>query len=252
MLELAQELGANDAVRRVGLLRASASEEEARHVRAHAQALHEDGFPAELVDHSELPDGAAATPGTACSPPTTPRSIRHAATGCSRARSTMQERACSRRARSRERRPRPRRASCARPRARWPPATLWWPATVGSRPSCPSTRAASGRGGCTWWPPSPSPSGSVSRSCTRASATSTGTSVATAGCWPAASATSTAELVHRRRAASAERLASGSSASCARTSERARASPITGPGSSATPTTASPTSARCQAGPVST
>ncbi|HZN87953.1 MAG TPA: FAD-binding oxidoreductase [Thermoleophilaceae bacterium] len=63
VLELAQELGANDAVRRVGLLRASASEEEARHVRAHAQALQDDGFPAEFLEHSELPDGAARYAG---------------------------------------------------------------------------------------------------------------------------------------------------------------------------------------------
>lgn len=59
VLEVAEEFGAKDAVRRVGLLRASASEEEAEHVRAHALALREDGFPAVLVEHSELPAGAA-------------------------------------------------------------------------------------------------------------------------------------------------------------------------------------------------
>jgi glycine/D-amino acid oxidase-like deaminating enzyme len=53
--ELAAELGATDAVRRVGLLRASVSEEEAEHVRRHAQALRADGFPAELVERDDLP-----------------------------------------------------------------------------------------------------------------------------------------------------------------------------------------------------
>jgi gamma-glutamylputrescine oxidase len=53
--ELAAELGAGDAVRRVGLLRASASEEEAEHVRRHAEALNADGFPAQLVEREDLP-----------------------------------------------------------------------------------------------------------------------------------------------------------------------------------------------------
>ena len=53
--ELAAELGAADAVRRVGLLRASASEEEAEHVRRHAEALRADGFPAQLLERDELP-----------------------------------------------------------------------------------------------------------------------------------------------------------------------------------------------------
>ena len=53
--ELAAELGAGDAVRRVGLLRASASEEEAEHVRRHAEALRRDGFPAMLVEREDLP-----------------------------------------------------------------------------------------------------------------------------------------------------------------------------------------------------
>ena len=44
-----------DAVRRVGLLRVSASEEEAEHVRRHADALRDDGFPAELVEGDSLP-----------------------------------------------------------------------------------------------------------------------------------------------------------------------------------------------------
>jgi glycine/D-amino acid oxidase-like deaminating enzyme len=55
--DLAAELGAGDAVRRIGLLRASASEEEAGHVRRHAEALRSDGFPAELLQREELPAG---------------------------------------------------------------------------------------------------------------------------------------------------------------------------------------------------
>jgi gamma-glutamylputrescine oxidase len=54
--ELADELGAGDAVRRVGLLRVSASEEEAEHVRRHTEALRADGFPAELVAREDLPE----------------------------------------------------------------------------------------------------------------------------------------------------------------------------------------------------
>jgi gamma-glutamylputrescine oxidase len=52
---LADELGAGDAVRRVGLLRLAVCEEEAEHVRAHAAALQEDGFQGELVERDELP-----------------------------------------------------------------------------------------------------------------------------------------------------------------------------------------------------
>ena len=59
VLELAAELGAGDAARRVGLLRASTSEEEAEHVRAHARALREDGFPGELIERGDLPPGLA-------------------------------------------------------------------------------------------------------------------------------------------------------------------------------------------------
>ena len=52
-------------------LRVSASEEEAEHVRRHAQALSEDGFPAELVEHELSRPPSAATRTTACSPTTT-------------------------------------------------------------------------------------------------------------------------------------------------------------------------------------
>jgi gamma-glutamylputrescine oxidase len=53
--ELAAELGAGEAVRRVGCLRLAASDEEALHVLRHIDALHEDGFPAECVDEDDLP-----------------------------------------------------------------------------------------------------------------------------------------------------------------------------------------------------
>jgi glycine/D-amino acid oxidase-like deaminating enzyme len=54
---LAAELGAGDALRRVGLLRLATSEEEAAHVRQHVATLQDDGFPAELVEREELPGG---------------------------------------------------------------------------------------------------------------------------------------------------------------------------------------------------
>jgi gamma-glutamylputrescine oxidase len=59
MYALAEELGAGDSVRRVGLLRASVSEEEAEDVVRHAAALREDGFPGELVERDELPPAVA-------------------------------------------------------------------------------------------------------------------------------------------------------------------------------------------------
>lgn len=59
MYALAAELGAGEWMRRVGLLRASASDEEAEHVRRHFEALREDGFPAELVERDALPAAVA-------------------------------------------------------------------------------------------------------------------------------------------------------------------------------------------------
>jgi gamma-glutamylputrescine oxidase len=64
--ELAEELGAGDAVRRVGLLRLAVSEEEAGHVRAHAGALRADGFPAELVERDALPPALRRSGLVAC------------------------------------------------------------------------------------------------------------------------------------------------------------------------------------------
>ena len=63
---LAAELGAGDAVRRTGLLRVSASAEEAGHVRRQVAALREDGFPGELVERAELPPALRRSFHNAC------------------------------------------------------------------------------------------------------------------------------------------------------------------------------------------
>ena len=55
IVELAEELGAAQHVRRVGLLRVAVDEEEAAHVRAHTATLQADGFPGELVERDDLP-----------------------------------------------------------------------------------------------------------------------------------------------------------------------------------------------------
>ena len=64
--ELAAELGAGDALRRVGLLRLAVSEEEAEHVRDHAAALREDGFPGEAIEHEDLPPALRSTGLVGC------------------------------------------------------------------------------------------------------------------------------------------------------------------------------------------
>jgi gamma-glutamylputrescine oxidase len=66
MYALAAELGVGDAVRRVGSLRVSASEEEAEHVRKHATALREDGFHAELLERGELPPSLQSSAWNGC------------------------------------------------------------------------------------------------------------------------------------------------------------------------------------------
>ena len=66
MYGLAEELGVGDAVRRVGSLRVSASEEEAEHVRKHAAALRDDGFPGELLERDELPPSLQRSAWNAC------------------------------------------------------------------------------------------------------------------------------------------------------------------------------------------
>jgi gamma-glutamylputrescine oxidase len=66
MYELAAELGVGDAVRRVGSLRVSSSEEEAEHVRGHVAALSEDGFPARLLERDELPPALRGCSWNAC------------------------------------------------------------------------------------------------------------------------------------------------------------------------------------------
>ncbi|HEX2125472.1 MAG TPA: FAD-dependent oxidoreductase, partial [Thermoleophilaceae bacterium] len=53
--ELAAELELGETVRRIGLLRLAVSEDEAEHVRRHAEALRDDGFPGELVERDVLP-----------------------------------------------------------------------------------------------------------------------------------------------------------------------------------------------------
>jgi gamma-glutamylputrescine oxidase len=63
---LAAELGAGEAVRRIGLLRVSASEDEAEHVRRQVDALRADGFPAELVERDELPAALRASFHNGC------------------------------------------------------------------------------------------------------------------------------------------------------------------------------------------
>jgi gamma-glutamylputrescine oxidase len=63
---LAAELGVADSVRRTGMLRVSASEEEAEHVRRHAAALRADGFPGELVERERLPPALRRSFRNAC------------------------------------------------------------------------------------------------------------------------------------------------------------------------------------------
>jgi len=66
IVALATDLGAGDALRRVGLLRLATSEEEAEHVRAHAGALTADGFAAELMERDELPEALRRSGLAAC------------------------------------------------------------------------------------------------------------------------------------------------------------------------------------------
>ena len=64
--ELAAELGAGDSLRQVGLLRLAVSEDEAEHVREHARALQEDGFPGETVEREDLPPALQRSGLVAC------------------------------------------------------------------------------------------------------------------------------------------------------------------------------------------
>jgi gamma-glutamylputrescine oxidase len=64
--ELAAELGAGNSLRQVGLLRLAVSEDEAEHVRDHARALQEDGFPGEIVEREDLPPALQRSGLVAC------------------------------------------------------------------------------------------------------------------------------------------------------------------------------------------
>jgi gamma-glutamylputrescine oxidase len=64
--ELAAKLDVSETVRRVGLLRLAVSEDEAEHVRRHAEALRADGFPGRLVEHDELPPAVRRSGLVAC------------------------------------------------------------------------------------------------------------------------------------------------------------------------------------------
>jgi len=66
IFELARELDVADAVRRTGLLRVSASDEEAEHVQRHVAALNADGFPGRLVAREELPPAFQSSFHNAC------------------------------------------------------------------------------------------------------------------------------------------------------------------------------------------
>jgi glycine/D-amino acid oxidase-like deaminating enzyme len=63
---LAEELGAGESLRRVGLLRLAVSEEEADHVRDHARRLQDDGFPGEVVERDALPEALRRTGLVGC------------------------------------------------------------------------------------------------------------------------------------------------------------------------------------------
>ena len=69
VIALAEELGAGDALRQIGLLRLAVSEEEAEHVRDHAAALREDGFPGETVEREDLPPALQRTGLVGCLTP---------------------------------------------------------------------------------------------------------------------------------------------------------------------------------------
>ena len=79
-IALAEELGAGDARPAGRLLRLAVSEEEAAHVRDHAAALREDGFPAETVERDDLPPALQRTGSWAASPRTTAPCTRRAGT----------------------------------------------------------------------------------------------------------------------------------------------------------------------------
>jgi glycine/D-amino acid oxidase-like deaminating enzyme len=66
VIGLAEELGAGDALRQVGLIRLGVSEDEAEHVRDHAAALRDDGFPGETIEREDLPPALQRTGLVGC------------------------------------------------------------------------------------------------------------------------------------------------------------------------------------------
>ena len=152
--ELAAELGAGDSLRRVGLLRLAVSEEEAEHVRDHARALREDGFPGESSSATSCRPRCGAPASWPASPTTTARSTPRAGTGCSPAPPRRPARASARAARCAGPCLRRTRARWSRSAAACARATWSWRPTARCRRSCRSTRGACARAGCTWSRPS--------------------------------------------------------------------------------------------------
>ena len=144
IFELAEELGAGDSLRRVGLLRLAVSEEEAEHVRDHARALRRTGSPARSSSATSWRPRSAAhgprglphrprrrPPPGALVPHCSPGPRRRPARASSRAALCMGP--CLR----------PARARCVTGRGSVRAATWWLRPTARCRRSCRSTR-----GGC--------------------------------------------------------------------------------------------------------
>jgi glycine/D-amino acid oxidase-like deaminating enzyme len=66
VIALAEELGAGEALRQIGLIRLAVTGEEEEHVRDHAAALREDGFPGETIEREDLPPALRRTGLVGC------------------------------------------------------------------------------------------------------------------------------------------------------------------------------------------
>ena len=191
VIALAEELGAGDALRQIGLIRLAVSEEEAEHVRDHAAALREDGFPGETIERDDLPPALQRTGLVGCLTPHDcalhpARWYRLLAAAAERAGARIFENTrVSAPVAAPGEGPVEAHADAA---ARVTAKHVWSPPTARCRCSCPSTRGACGRGGCTWspprrfhppWTPWSTPGG----------ASSTSSSARTGASWSAASAT---------------------------------------------------------------